>query len=61
MLNENPILKQVLMIVIPIVLLLIGYFIRKFMAEGKVRGAEQRVTQILNQADKEVEAKRKES
>ncbi|MDP8261186.1 MAG: ribonuclease Y [Candidatus Kappaea frigidicola] len=60
MLNENPILKQVLMIVIPIVLLLIGYFIRKFMAEGKVRGAEQRVTQILNQADKEVEAKRKE-
>ena len=60
MLTENPILKQILMIVIPIVLLLIGYFIRKLMAEGKVRGAEERVTQILNQAEKEVGAKRKE-
>jgi ribonuclease Y len=60
MLTENPILKQILMIVVPIIALLIGYLVRKFMAEGKVRGAEERATQILKTAEKEVEAKRKE-
>lgn len=43
------------------VLFLVGYFIRKFTAEGKLRSAEQRAKQILEEAQRQQESKRKET
>jgi ribonuclease Y len=60
MLNDNPILKQILMIAIPVILLLIGYFLRKFLAEGKVRAAEKKADEIIKTAEKEADARKKE-
>jgi ribonuclease Y len=60
MLNDNPILKQILMIVIPVVLLFLGYFLRKFLAEGKVRAAEKKAEEIVKSAVKEADARKKE-
>ena len=51
----------VMLLVGAAVLFLIGYFIRKFTAEGKLKSAEQRAKQILDEAQKQRESKRKET
>ena len=50
----------------PVVIALIigilgGYFIRKFLAESKIKSAEEAANKILEDAAKEAEAKKKEA
>ncbi|WP_202077234.1 ribonuclease Y [Caldalkalibacillus salinus] len=58
---DNPILFIFILLVSSIVCLGVGYFIRKSIAEAKISSAEEAATQIRDQAEKDVEALRKET
>lgn len=47
-------------IIAPIIALFIGYFIRRYIAEGKIKNAESVAKRILEEANKEAETSKKE-
>lgn len=57
----NQIITLVVAIVVASATFIIGYFVRKRIAEGKLQSAEEQASRIVTEAEKEAETKKKES
>ncbi len=57
----NNINSIVIPIIAGIIAFIIGYFVRKYLAEAKIASAEEEAKKILEQAEKEGEAKKRET
>jgi ribonuclease Y len=59
--TKTEIIRTVVEIIAVAAALIIGYFIRKRIAEGKLQSAEEQASKIVTEAEKEAETKKKES
>lgn len=59
-LNINSTLMTVILLGAPFVLIILGYFLRKYVGERKLASAENRAKQIIEATQREIQTKRKE-
>lgn len=61
MLYIQTIITLIIAFVVGIIAFIIGYFVRKKIAEGKIQVAEEQATKIVAEAEREAESKKKEA
>lgn len=61
MFRINPVIWIMIVIGVAVLAFLMGYLVRKNIAEGKIQSAEEQAKKIVNDAEKEAESKKKEA
>ncbi|WP_073342797.1 ribonuclease Y [Caldanaerobius fijiensis] len=56
----NDVITMVLIIAVGIIAFILGYYIRKYIAESKIRNAEEEAKRIIDEAGKNAQAKQRE-